>query len=44
MKMQNEIQTPHAGTVTAIHFEAGARVEKGAILLEYDPADQPAPV
>lgn len=44
MKMQNEIQTPHAGTVTAIHFEAGARVEKGAVLLEYDPADQPAAV
>lgn len=39
MKMQNEIQTPHAGIVTAIHFEAGARVEKNALLLEYDPAD-----
>ena len=37
MKMQNEIQSPHSGTVTAIHFEAGARVEKGDVLLEYDP-------
>ena len=36
MKMQNEIQAPHSGTVTAIHFEVGARVEKGAVLLEYD--------
>jgi biotin carboxyl carrier protein len=39
MKMQNEVQTPHSGTVTKIHFEAGARVEKGAVLLEYDPAE-----
>lgn len=39
MKMQNEVQTTHSGTVTAIHFEAGARVEKGAVLLEYEPAE-----
>jgi len=36
MKMQNEIQVPVDGTVTAIPFEAGARVEKGDVVLEYD--------
>ncbi len=37
MKMQNEIHAPHAGTVTAIRFEPGARCERGDILVEYDP-------
>jgi biotin carboxyl carrier protein len=37
MKMQNEIQAPHAGTVTAVHYEAGQRVEQGALVLEYEP-------
>jgi biotin carboxyl carrier protein len=41
MKMQNEIQTPHAGTVTAIHFKPGGRVEKGDLVLEYDPTEDP---
>jgi biotin carboxyl carrier protein len=39
MKMQNEVQTTHSGTVTAIHFESGARVEKGDSLIEYEPAE-----
>ena len=39
MKMQNEIQAPLAGTVTAIHFAAGTRVEKGDVVLEYDVAE-----
>ncbi len=37
MKMQNEIQAPHDGTVKAIHCEQGGRVEQGALILEYDP-------
>ncbi len=36
MKMQNEIQSPHDGTVKAIHCEKGGRVEQGALVLEYD--------
>ncbi|MBX7111489.1 MAG: biotin/lipoyl-binding protein [Dehalococcoidia bacterium] len=36
MKMQNEIQAPHDGTVKAIHCERGGRVEQGALVLEYD--------
>lgn len=36
MKMQNEVSSQHAGRVTAIHYEQGARVEAGALLLEYD--------
>ena len=35
MKMQNEIQAAHAGTITTIHFKAGDRVEKGDLLIEY---------
>ena len=38
MKMQNEVQAPHAGTVTALHYGKGERVDqKGDLLLEYDP-------
>lgn len=40
MKMQNEIQTPLDGTVTAIPFSAGDRVEKGDLVLEYDVAEE----
>ena len=36
MKMQNEVSAQHSGRVTAIHYEQGARVEAGALLLEYD--------
>jgi acetyl-CoA/propionyl-CoA carboxylase biotin carboxyl carrier protein len=33
MKMENEIRAPHAGTVTAIRVEVGARVERDDELL-----------
>ena len=36
MKMQNEVQIPHDGTITAIHAEQGQNVDKGALLVEYD--------
>ncbi|MDE2696259.1 MAG: hypothetical protein OXH97_07045 [Chloroflexota bacterium] len=36
MKMQNEVQIPHGGTITAIHAEAGQNVDKGVLLVEYD--------
>ena len=36
MKMQNEVQIPHDGTITAIHAEAGENVDKGVLLVEYD--------
>ncbi len=39
MKMQNELQAPHGGIVTALHFTPGSRVEKGDLLLEYDATD-----
>ncbi len=35
MKMQNEVQIPHDGTVTAIHVAAGDNIEKAALLLDY---------
>ncbi len=37
MKMQNEVQAPHGGLVTAVHAQQGVRVEKGALLVEYTP-------
>jgi biotin carboxyl carrier protein len=42
MKMQNELQAPQAGTVTALHCEQGGRVEQGALVLEYEPDPEPA--
>jgi biotin carboxyl carrier protein len=36
MKMQNEVQAPHAGVVKRISAVQGARIEKGALVLEYD--------
>lgn len=39
MKMQNEIHAPHAGTVTAVQFEAGARCERHDLLVEYTPTE-----
>jgi len=39
MKMQNEITAQHDGRITAVHCEQGARVEAGALLLEYDATD-----
>ncbi|MDA0269924.1 MAG: hypothetical protein DWG83_00500 [Chloroflexi bacterium] len=41
MKMQNEVQAPMAGTVTRIQAVAGARIEKGALVLAYEPAEAP---
>ena len=38
MKMENEIKAPCAGLVTRIAVEAGAQLEKGALLLEIGPA------
>jgi acetyl-CoA/propionyl-CoA carboxylase biotin carboxyl carrier protein len=34
MKMENELKAPRAGTVQAIHVEAGQDVEMGAVLAE----------
>ena len=39
MKMQNEVQAPLAGTIRAIRCQQGARVEKGDVVVEYDPAE-----
>lgn len=40
MKMQNEVSSAHAGTVTAVHGAPGERVESGGLLIEYDPAEE----
>ena len=37
MKMQNEVQSPLGGVVTAVHQAIGARVERGDLLIEYTP-------
>lgn len=37
MKMQNEVQAPHGGTVTAVGAQQGGRAEKGELLVEYTP-------
>ena len=39
MKMQNEVQMPRDGTITAIHVGARESVEKGTLLVEYDLVD-----
>ncbi len=39
MKMQNEVQAPHAGTVTVLHARQGVRVDKGELLMEYEPGE-----
>jgi len=36
MKMQNEVHSPHDGTVTAVHCERGQRVERSELLIEYE--------
>lgn len=33
MKMENELQAPKAGTVSAIHVQAGDEVDKGQVLV-----------
>jgi biotin carboxyl carrier protein len=39
MKMQNEVQAPMAGTVKRVAATAGARIEKGDLVIEYEPAE-----
>jgi len=39
MKMQNEVHSPHEGTITAVHCERGQRVERGELLIEYERAE-----
>ena len=34
MKMENELRAPADGTVKAVRVDAGAAVEKGALLIE----------
>ena len=41
MKMQNEVQAALGGTVTAIHAVRGERVDKGDLLIEYEPDEAP---
>ena len=36
MKMENEIRAPVAGTVKAVHVEAGQAVESGELLVELE--------
>ena len=39
MKMENELRSPAAGRVRAIHAELGVAVEKGKLLVEFDLRD-----
>jgi pyruvate carboxylase subunit B len=41
MKMENELRAPAAGTVRTVHVAAGSAVEKGAVLVEFDPQGPP---
>ena len=36
MKMENELRTPAAGRVKAVHVVVGQAVEKGALLVEFE--------
>jgi pyruvate carboxylase subunit B len=38
MKMENELKAPAAALVKAVHVKPGQAVEKGAILVEFEPA------
>ena len=38
MKMENELKAPAAGTVSLIRTQAGAAVEKGQVLVEFEHA------
>ena len=38
MKMQNEVRSPMAGVVTAVHGQIGAAVEPSQVLVEISPA------
>jgi biotin carboxyl carrier protein len=37
MKMQNEVRSPMAGRVTAVHAQAGAALEPSKVVLELEP-------
>ncbi len=37
MKMENEIRSPGAGTISSVHVKSGDTVLKGSLLLELDP-------
>jgi biotin carboxyl carrier protein len=39
MKMQNEVQIPRDGTISAVHVAAGDNVEKAVLLVEYELAE-----
>jgi biotin carboxyl carrier protein len=39
MKMENELRSPGAARVRAIHAELGVAVEKGKLLVEFDLRD-----
>ena len=39
MKMQNEVQIPRDGTISAVHVAAGDNVVKAALLVEYELAE-----
>ena len=38
MKMENEVQSLHAGTVAAVHVQAGQGVQAGQTLIELEGA------
>jgi len=38
MKMENEVKAAVDGTVSAVHVQAGATVERGVLVVEIDPA------
>jgi biotin carboxyl carrier protein len=38
MKMHNEVRSPVAGTVAAVHFAAGSAVEPSQVVVEVSPA------
>jgi pyruvate carboxylase subunit B len=38
MKMENELRASSAGVVRAVSVAAGSAVEKGAVLVEFEPS------
>jgi biotin carboxyl carrier protein len=38
MKMENELKSPAAGVVKTVRVASGEAVEKGQVLLEFEPA------
>jgi len=39
MKMEHRIQSPHKGTVAAVHYRTGDAVQVDAVLVEVTPED-----